>query len=546
MTTLIDMPTRLLGVSVAYGLALAVLLSPVVVLLYRRRVSAWMNRPAAGQPPRAPEPVGEPVAEPVAEPPQLASPQLTWRALSLGAAATPAPSAAGVQRRRVLRRILLGWCLGGVANAALMTALLLQAFAQHASATLAWTGGLTFSLPVLANALFLSDFRVRTRVGLFLAGAVGLYLLLGLRGDLAVSLFQGFVLLPVGLLLLLSLRFWCGVAPLVMPIALAAGWLAVAAVELARQAFGAGPEQVWPWRLGGLLLGGWLGVALLRWVQAGYERRRLSDQDIFFDAWWLLYVLVQTVILVLMRRDAFFYLALLGWPLGIALRRGLWALMPLPAPAGGPRHLLLLRVFDDSGRAHRLLEQLEQHWRSLGSVRMIAGRDLALRNLSPADLAAFVSGRLKQRFVGDRSGQSLGQRLQALSDTPDPDGRYRLEHFWCHADAWQPVMRALAAQSHVVLMDLRGFTPQRQGCLIELQHLARTAAHRRVVLLAQDEAQQQALRQLFGAQESTDSPWALVALDAAGADQGQRLFDLLAEPLPAAGPAVPAQGHLRG
>ncbi len=45
-------------------------------------------------------------------------------------------------------------------------------------------------------------------------------------------------------------------------------------------------------------------------------------------------------------------------------------------------------------------------------------------------------------------------------------------------------------------MDLRGVNPLRQGCLIELPPA--------------------------------------------------RLFDLLAEPLPPAGPAAPAQGHLRG
>jgi hypothetical protein len=30
--------------------------------------------------------------------------------------------------------------------------------------------------------------------------------------------------------------------------------------------------------------------------------------------------------------------------------------------------------------------------------------------------------------------------------------RLRVHHFWCHADTWRPVMRALATRSGVVLM----------------------------------------------------------------------------------------------
>ena len=44
-------------------------------------------------------------------------------------------------------------------------------------------------------------------------------------------------------------------------------------------------------------------------------------------------------------------------------------------------------------------------------------------------------------------------------------------------------MRALAARSHAVLMDLRGFNGDREGCCYELLHLARHAPEMPVLLL---------------------------------------------------------------
>ena len=42
---------------------------------------------------------------------------------------------------------------------------------------------------------------------------------------------------------------------------------------------------------------------------------------------------------------------------------------------------------------------------------------------------------------------------------------------WCHDDVWKPAVRQMLGSSDVVLMDLRGFTPERKGCAYEIGEL---------------------------------------------------------------------------
>jgi hypothetical protein len=157
---------------------------------------------------------------------------------------------------------------------------------------------------------------------------------------------------------------------------------------------------------------------------------------------------------------------------------------------------------------------------------MIAGRDLALRNVAAADFVAFVTGRLRRRFVADAA--ALQQRLAADAARPDPDGRYAVDHYWCHADTWRPVMRALAARSDVVLMDLRGFGAHREGCAYELRHLAATARDKPVLLLVSEQAEADAVRGLLGAHESAAATWRLARVGAEATDLAPAVFAALA------------------
>jgi hypothetical protein len=85
-----------------------------------------------------------------------------------------------------------------------------------------------------------------------------------------------------------------------------------------------------------------------------------------------------------------------------------------------------------------------------------------------------------------------------MAQGPDPDGRYRVNEFFCYADTWRETMRKLAAGADVVLMDLRGFTRSNQGCLFELQQLLDAVHLERVVFLFDDTTDRTFLERSLG------------------------------------------------
>jgi len=95
-----------------------------------------------------------------------------------------------------------------------------------------------------------------------------------------------------------------------------------------------------------------------------------------------------------------------------------------------------------------------------------------------------MGGRLSRQFV--RSDADLEQRLLAMERGPDPDGRYRVNEFFCYADTWQRTMRALVTGADAVLMDLRSFSPANHGCIFELEQLLAGVALDRVIFLLDD------------------------------------------------------------
>ena len=68
-------------------------------------------------------------------------------------------------------------------------------------------------------------------------------------------------------------------------------------------------------------------------------------------------------------------------------------------------------------------------------------------------------------------------------DRPDPDGRYRVNQYFCHSDTWQLTLDRLVDECDGVLMDLRGFDADRTGCMYEIGRLAEHAGSRPIVLL---------------------------------------------------------------
>jgi hypothetical protein len=141
-------------------------------------------------------------------------------------------------------------------------------------------------------------------------------------------------------------------------------------------------------------------------------------------------------------------------------------------------------VFALGAKSERLFDAFSKRWLRAGGISMIAGPDLVASTVEPHEFLDYMAGRLTRRFV--LGPEDLDRRLRTVDRGPDPDGRYRVNEFFCYADTWQATMVKLAAGADAVLMDLRSFSPSNQGCVFELQQLLDCVPLDRVVFLADD------------------------------------------------------------
>jgi hypothetical protein len=128
-----------------------------------------------------------------------------------------------------------------------------------------------------------------------------------------------------------------------------------------------------------------------------------------------------------------------------------------------------------------LLEDLGQHWRYLGPIRLIGGTDLADVPIEPHEFFEFLNGGLSRAFVTGR--EDLESRLAERTAAPDPDGLFRVEDFFCHEATWLRTVARLARKADAVLMDLRGFTPTNRGYIFEITQLIASVSLHRIMLL---------------------------------------------------------------
>lgn len=494
-----SLPSGLQWLLVATPLAvvLTLVVSPIALWWYRRRVAHWMSQ---GQPDDGARP--GPGHRSDDTPPGA---PLRWMRLGAPPAAATARSGSaarlGVLPARL--RLLAGHAASGFVCALALTLAFSGMVAHLLSAWVVPTLLLAALVPTVALLLVLQVTAFWQRaLGIAAASALPWLLPENLRG-LAIDLYQLFVLAPLALLLIVGMRFWRGVAPMVLLLALAACAMAVAVALVSSRWLGV--QVSWDWRLAGLIAGGLIGFQALQAVQRAFDAGSFSDLELFTDTWWLTLLLAQALALAVASSQAAYLLLLAAYPPAVMARRLVWRLWPLAQPDAPPRALLLLRVFSDASRVEALFDGLEQHWRPIGPIHMIAGKDLALRNVGPSDFVAFVAGRLRSQFVG--SLQELDARLQDLPTQRDADGRFRVSHFWCENSTWQPTMRALAARSHAVVMDLRGFTADRQGCRYELLHLSRHMPDLPVLLLVDSPQVYAALQGLLGGIDSHQAAW---------------------------------------
>lgn len=475
------------------SLPVAVGLSLFILSLYQRAVLRSMQA-AAG--------VSAPPASDRSVPSAVARRPLAVQVLEDGGrfAAPSHASARLIRTRHAALRAACVYALAGAVHAAVATVLLflfddvefLPIRTLFVWFVLAW--------PIVLTVFFVAVASRRLRIaGILLYFVVALIISPVTVDDLLVlwGTFMGF---PTLLILAVSNRRLRAVGPIV----LAATFMVVSGASLgftfAANLFiaGGGGQPGWMFVavgvvvVGVVVVGAFAALAwmILRWAARRYRRKKTSDLGLMLDAWWLLVTLWEILdfstsagplaVLVLGSFTAYKGVVWLGF-------KCIGAKEKEEEP---PVTLLLLRVFGFRKRSERLLDELGHSWRYAGPVTLISAPDLATSYLEPHEFYDFLGGRLSRSFV--KSDDDLARRMDRIDMRPDPDGRYRVNEFFCHADTWQPTMRTLAKGSKAVLMDLRGFTETNQGCAYELQQLLDMVPLDRIVLVI-DETTDRAL-----------------------------------------------------
>ena len=219
---------------------------------------------------------------------------------------------------------------------------------------------------------------------------------------------------------------------------------------------------------------GLVGYIGLRGIGRLYKAQWISDQSLQVDAVWLVFAVAQVPGEPFAGLAAFVIYELV-------VRLGLHVFCPGKRADSRPPRLLLLRVFSLGRRSESLFGAFSLLWLYTGSVRMIAGPDLANATVEPHEFLDFLAGRLQRRFITGPA--ALDQRLAETSLRRDPDCRFRVFEFFCHADTWQTVLRRLVRESDLVLMDLREFTSTNKGCIFELNELLDAVRLERLLLV---------------------------------------------------------------
>ena len=257
---------------------------------------------------------------------------------------------------------------------------------------------------------------------------------------------------------------------------------------------------------------GWIAVDLIR---RGYEAKCFNDTSIVFNSIWLF----QTLSLFLLLFHSAGRAAWVTLGAFVVYRLIVWlGLRPVAAAAmrRPPARLLLLRVFGFKRRTERLFDLLSARLRHAGPIALIAAPDLASRSIDPAKLLAFVSGRLKQLFIIEPA--DLDRRIHAVDDRPDVEGSYRVDELFCGKDTWQAAVLSLMGNCDLVLMDLRGFSPDRKGCVFELQSLIARVPLGKIMLLTDATTDLTFLRQTL------DTCWRATESQSARADEAGSLL----------------------
>lgn len=407
--------------------------------------------------------------------------------------------------RRDLRRLLLSF-IGLTLLIALSRTLIMQIIANgpitlKSVATL----GAAYAWPVVPVLAVIGRWRRWRLVGTLLLWFIAAVALLTWRTNENVSFAQifGWMLFDIGLPLLVVTALCLGgatraVGPWLAPLFIVLSWSSQAGVDLLQNLIDQQSPLIywlvsWFSPLAGIALfalapwviAWWPARALGRWLAAAYTRRQISELFYLFTAVWVIALTGPALGAISdLGWGALVYFAPLLW-----IPPGAWLMRAAAArsSAGRPPTLLVLRVFRQDANVQYLFDRVIERWRLSGNTVLIAGTDLVDRTTDVDDVFTFLDGRLAERFIARPA--DVARRIAQFEWQPDAEGRYRVNECYCHDTTWQEALTGLLRISDVVLMDLRNFVAQNEGCLHELRALSTAAGLQRVVVLINDKTQ---------------------------------------------------------
>ena len=413
----------------------AVILAFVYVFLIRRRVGQYMRqrvRPPSGAMPAVERQGGAPL--------QVANEAAPRTPLS------DAGRALFDRMRNVRRSAAAMYFLAGLAAASVLAAGEYAAAGKWSLPMVVYIWPAVFTVTTISVPSLRKRALVLGVTGLMLFGFVA-------TGDQADwEGFFDFLIAPTILLLLMGNRALRTIAPILVLI----GFVVAGAIAADGVASGCGAFFA-------VLVAGLLALALLPWA---YERKYFSELSFQLAFVWIAFAAAYGI-----RHDTaqFWRYAGASLVLYAVLTRLMLPLLRRAARRHRPASLLVLRVFGSPGRSARLLEHIGMRWRTVGPIHLIAGADTAIINLDLPEVFRFLTFRFRSVYVQDAA--DLERRLEKLDCAPDPDGRYRVNDFFCFDDTWKRTFTELLPRSDAILLDLSGFGPKNAGVAFELGQL---------------------------------------------------------------------------
>ena len=324
-------------------------------------------------------------------------------AAAVAASPSPPPPVSGAamalvaRMRRARRGAALLYGLAGIA-AACVPAL--------------WSGAAVPLHPLWPVLLIVATIAVPS-FGTRMTALAGLYLVLAVTMPETI---MKYTFVPM-LLLMLAVNRWLKTISLVLALVGFAVFGAMGGAMIAKEPYG---DMGW---LAAFVVLAAIGLYVVHLIVRAYERKFFSDASYQFLFLWLIFA------------PYWVYVDRVWWPTLSAL--GLYAVLsrltlPLLRRAARrhePVSLLVLRTFGAPGRSHRLFEGVGARWRYIGPIHLIAGADSATVNLDLSEAFRYLTFRFRSLFVSD--AEDLERRLTSLDCAPDPDGRYRVNDFFC-------------------------------------------------------------------------------------------------------------------